>query len=80
MGWAAMSPVSDRCVYGGVAEASVYVAANARGKGVGRSLLDALIAQSEQAGIWTIQAGVFAQNVASLALLDRCGFRIVGVP
>jgi phosphinothricin acetyltransferase len=79
LGWAAMSPVSDRCVYGGVAEASVYVAANARGKGVGRSLLDALIAQSEQTGVWTIQAGVFAQNVASLALLDRCGFRIVGV-
>jgi phosphinothricin acetyltransferase len=79
VGWAAMSPVSDRCVYGGVAEASVYVAANARGKGVGRSLLEALIVQSERMGVWTIQAGVFAQNVASLALLDRCGFRIVGV-
>lgn len=77
-GWAAMSAVADRCVSCGVAEASVYVAARARGRGVGRSLLDALIASSERAGIWTIQAGVFTENVASLALLERCGFRVVG--
>ena len=79
LGWAAMAPVSDRCVYGGVAEASVYVAATSRGQGVGRSLLDALIMLAEQSGIWTIQAGVFPENVASLALLERCGFRVVGV-
>jgi phosphinothricin acetyltransferase len=78
LGWAALSPVSGRCVYGGVAEVSVYVAAAARGRGVGRSLLEALVAQSEAAGLWTLQAGVFPENEASLAIHRLCGFREVG--
>jgi L-amino acid N-acyltransferase YncA len=79
VGWGALSLVSDRCVYGGVAEASVYVAAEARRRGLGRSLLTELVAQSEQAGIWTIQAGVLTDNTASRALLAGCGFREVGI-
>ena len=79
LGWAALSPVSGRCVYAGVAEVSVYVAAKARGQEVGLSLLRALVAASEQAGIWTLQAGLFPENVASLRLHERCGFRVVGV-
>jgi len=78
LAWAALSPVSNRCVYGGVAEASLYVAERSRGKGVGRVLLAALIAASEAAGIWTLQAGVFPENVRSLELLKRGGFRLVG--
>src|SRR5687768_6744424 len=78
LGWAALSPVSGRCVYAGVAEVSVYVAAAARGRGVGRALLDALVAASEAAGTWTLQAGIFPENVASLQLHERCGFRVVG--
>jgi L-amino acid N-acyltransferase YncA len=77
-GWAALSPVSDRCVYGGVAEESVYVAEEARGKGVGRELLEALIAGAEAAGIWTIQTGIFPENESSVGLHERVGFRIVG--
>lgn len=79
LGWAALSRVSERCAYGGVAEVSVYVAADARGKGVGRALLEALIRASEEAGVWTLQAGIFPENVASLAIHRRCGFRVVGV-
>jgi phosphinothricin acetyltransferase len=79
VGWAALSPVSDRCAYRGVAEVSVYVAAAARGRGVGRALLDALVAASEEAGIWTLQAGMFPENAASVALHEACGFRKVGV-
>ncbi len=79
VGWAALSAVSDRCVYGGVAEESVYVASAARGRGVGRALLEALIEHSEAAGIWTIQTGIFPENVASLRLHERVGFRLVGV-
>jgi L-amino acid N-acyltransferase YncA len=79
VGWAALSPYSDRRCYRGVAEESVYVAASARGTGVGRALLDALIAQSEAAGIWTLLAGIFPENTASLALHERAGFRVVGV-
>jgi L-amino acid N-acyltransferase YncA len=79
VGWAALSPISDRCAYAGVAEASVYVAAAAAGRGVGRALLDRLVAGAEAAGIWTVQAGVFPENRASLALHRRCGFRTVGV-
>jgi L-amino acid N-acyltransferase YncA len=79
VGWAALSAVSDRCVYGGVAEGSIYVAASARGRGIGRRLLDELIARSEAAGIWTIQTGIFPENEASLRLHERAGFRIVGV-
>lgn len=78
LGWAALSPVSGRCVYGGVAEVSVYVAAAARGRGVGRSLLEALVAGSEAAGLWTLQAGIFPENEASLAIHRLCGFREVG--
>ena len=78
IGWAALSPVSDRCVYAGVAEVSLYVGAQARGQGVGRALLQALIAASERHGIWTLQAGVFPENSASLALHTRSGFREVG--
>jgi L-amino acid N-acyltransferase YncA len=79
VGWAALSPVSERCAYAGVAEASVYVAAAAAGQGVGRALLERLVADAEAAGIWTVQAGVFPENTASLALHRRCGFRTVGV-
>ena len=78
VGWAALSPVSGRCVYGGVAEVSVYVAASARGKGFGTALLRALVEESESAGIWTLQAGVFPENTASIALHKACGFREVG--
>jgi len=78
LGWAALSPVSSRCVYGGVAELSVYVAASARGKGVGKFLLSELITQSEAINIWTLQAGIFTTNKASIALHEKCGFRIIG--
>ncbi|MCB2411010.1 GNAT family N-acetyltransferase [Hymenobacter lucidus] len=78
LGWAALSPVSSRCVYGGVAEISVYIAAEARGQGVGRQLLQALIADSEAHGIWTLQAGTFAENAASIGLHTQAGFRIIG--
>ena len=78
-GWAALSPVSERCCYSGVAESSVYVAAEARGHGVGRELLEELIRRSEAAGIWTLQAGIFPENKASLRLHLVCGFRLVGV-
>ena len=79
VGWAALSPVSERCVYAGVAEVSVYVARHSRGRGVGHALLEELVRSSEAAGIWTLQAGVFPENEASLALHRECGFRIVGV-
>jgi L-amino acid N-acyltransferase YncA len=78
VGWAALSPVSKRPVYAGVAEVSVYVAANARGRGVGKALLTALIDASEQAGIWTLQAGIFPENTASIELHGKVGFRVVG--
>jgi L-amino acid N-acyltransferase YncA len=78
LGWAALSPVSGRCVYSGVAEVSVYVAQSARAKGIGTALLTALIAESEAAGIWTLQAGIFPENTASIALHTKAGFRIVG--
>ncbi len=79
LGWAALSPVSGRRVYAGVAEVSVYVAVAARGTGVGKSLLQALIAESELHGLWTLQAGIFRENAASVALHKSCGFREVGV-
>jgi len=78
VGWETITPISSRCVYAGVAEVSVYVAANSRLKGVGRQLLMALVAQSEEAGLWTLQAGIFPENEASLALHRVCGFRQVG--
>jgi L-amino acid N-acyltransferase YncA len=77
-GWAALSPVSGRCIYAGVAEVSVYVAATARGKGVGKQLLQALIDASEEAGIWTLQSGVFPENIASIRLNETLGFREIG--
>lgn len=77
-GWAALSPVSRRKAYAGVAEVSVYVAAHSRGKGVGSALLERLIKESEQNGIWTLQAAVFPENIATLALHKRCGFREIG--
>jgi phosphinothricin acetyltransferase len=78
VGWAALSPVSDRCVYAGVAEVSVYVAADARGRGVGKALLSAVIEAAEREGIWTLQSGTFPENAASIALQKACGFREVG--
>jgi L-amino acid N-acyltransferase YncA len=77
--WAALSPVSARQVYAGVAEVSVYVAASARGKGVGKALLRALIEESEREGVWTLQAGIFPENIASVALHKSLGFREVGI-
>jgi L-amino acid N-acyltransferase YncA len=78
LGWAALSPVSSRCVYGGVAEISIYIAAEARGQGVGRQLLQALITDSEAHGIWTLQAGTFEENSASIGLHTQAGFRVIG--
>ncbi len=79
VGWIAVSPTSTRAVYAGVVEHSVYVDPAAQGRGAGRLLLDALVASTEAAGIWTIQSGVFPENTASLALHERAGFRVVGV-
>jgi phosphinothricin acetyltransferase len=79
LGWAVLSPVSDRCAYQGVAEDSVYVAERARGRGVGRALLTKLTWRAESAGIWTVQAGIFPENTASIALHHSCGFRTVGL-
>jgi phosphinothricin acetyltransferase len=78
LGWAALSPVSSRPVYGGVAEVSIYVAERARGRGIGHALLDALIAESERHGLWTLQAGIFPENTASIELHRNAGFRVVG--
>lgn len=78
IGWAALSPVSGRCVYAGVAEVSVYVAASARGGGVGKALLRALVEGAERQGIWTLQGGIFPENEASIGLHEACGFRVVG--
>lgn len=78
VGWAALSPVSNRCIYTGVAEVSIYVRSSARGQGVGNKLMLTLIEESERAGIWTLQGGVFPENKASIALLKSCGFREVG--
>lgn len=77
-GWAALSPISDRCAYSGVAEVSVYVAAAVRGRGVGRALLSALLHSADTGDIWTVQAGIFPENTASVHLHDACGFRVVG--
>jgi L-amino acid N-acyltransferase YncA len=78
VGWAALAPVSDRCAYAGVAEDSIYVAPDAQGRGVGRALLAAVVASAEQAGIWTVQTGIFPENQASVRLHEACGFRVVG--
>jgi phosphinothricin acetyltransferase len=79
LGWAALAPVSDRCAYVGVAEDSVYVAPDAQGRGVGRRLLEALVSGAEQAGVWTVQTGIFPENQGSVRLHQACGFRVVGV-
>jgi len=79
VGWAALSLVSRRAVYAGVAEVSVYVAAAARGQGIGKVLLHALVAASERANIWTLQAGIFPENAASIAVHKSTGFRVVGI-
>jgi L-amino acid N-acyltransferase YncA len=78
LGWAALSRVSARAVYAGVVDESIYVAAAARGKRVGRLLLSTLCAEAEAAGLWTMQAGIFPENIASLRLHEACGFRVVG--
>lgn len=79
IGWAGLSGVSNRCVYRGVAEISVYVDPNYQGQGVGRSLLAALISSSEEQGIWSLEAGIFPENKASLALHHALGFETVGL-
>lgn len=79
IGWAALSGVSNRCVYRGVAEISVYVDPNYQGQGVGRTLLTALISSSEEQGIWSLEAGIFPENKASLALHHALGFETVGL-
>ena len=78
VGWAALSPISKRACYAGVAEVGIYIAASARGRGIGRTLLLALIESAEAHGIWTLQGATIADNVASLALQASCGFRVVG--
>jgi len=79
LGWAALTPVSGRCVYAGVGEVSVYVSANARGKGVGKALLNELIRQSEENGFWTLTAGIFPENEASLKIHRNAGFKVLGI-
>lgn len=79
LGWSALGPVSSRRVYAGVAEESIYISAAARGQGVGKKLLGALVEASEQAGIWTLQTGIFPENTISIHLHESCGFRVLGV-
>jgi phosphinothricin acetyltransferase len=78
LAWAALSPVSTRCVYSGVAELSLYVAAGQRGKGIGSTLLAALIISTEKAGLWTLQGGIFPENTSSLRLVRTHGFKEIG--
>lgn len=79
LGWAALTPYSNRCIYGGVAEESIYIKQAYKGRGVGKALLTALIQQSEESGFWTLQAGIIRDNTISIALHEKCGFRIVGI-
>lgn len=78
IGWAALTKVSSRCVYAGVAEVSIYMASTFRGKGFGSQLLSQLILSSEHHGIWTLQSGIFPENIGSIKLHEKCGFRIIG--
>ncbi|PXX30717.1 GNAT family N-acetyltransferase [Arenibacter sp. ARW7G5Y1] len=78
LGWAALSPVSSRCVYGGVAEVSVYIGQGSRGQGVGKLLIQQLIVESEKAGLWTLQSGIFPENKGSVELHRKMGFRFIG--
>ena len=77
-GWAALTAASDRCVYGGVAEVSVYVGQNFRGQGIGQALLQQLVAESEANGFWTLQAGTFPENIGRIHIHEKCGFRVLG--
>lgn len=77
-GWAALTPVSSRCVYAGVAEVSIYVSSAVRRNGLGKQLLSALISASEQEGVWTLQSGIMQDNISSIRLHEACGFRMVG--
>lgn len=78
LGWAALWPASDRCVYGGVAEVSVYVSTRAHGRGLGTRLLQELVDASEKEGFWTLQAGIFPENKSSVRIHEKCGFRVLG--
>jgi len=78
IGWAALSPVSGRCVYGGVAEVSIYISGISRGLGVGKLLMEQLIIESEKEGLWTLQSGIFPENEASIQLHKTMGFRYIG--
>ena len=78
IGWAALLPTSRRSCYAGVVENSVYVAEGSRGQGIGRALLEQLLDSADRAGFWTVQASIFADNVASIEFHQRCGFRVVG--
>ena len=78
LGWTALSPVSSRCVYGGVAEVSVYIGQGNRGQGVGKLLMQQLIVESEKAGFWTLQSGIFPENKGSVELHLKMGFRFIG--
>ncbi|WP_423997046.1 N-acetyltransferase family protein [Maribacter sp. IgM3_T14_3] len=78
MGWVALSPVSSRCVYGGVAEISVYISKNNRGKGLGKLLLEHVITASEKEGVWTLQSGIFPTNHSSIKVHEATGFRMIG--
>jgi L-amino acid N-acyltransferase YncA len=78
IGWAALSPVSSRCVYAGVAEVSVYIHPEHHGKKIGQRLLEQLVIESEKENIWTLQAGIFPENMASISIHKKCGFREVG--
>ena len=78
LGWAALTPVSGRCVYAGVGEVSLYMSNKAKGKGIGKKLLNSLIEESEKNNFWTLQAGIFPENIASVKVHEDCGFRIIG--
>lgn len=78
LGWAALTPVSGRCVYAGVGEVSVYVSTAARGQGIGSKLLKALINESEKNNFWTLQAGIFPENLASIKIHELAGFKVIG--
>lgn len=78
-GWVKVSKVSSRCAYAGVGEVSIYIRDRSRGKGVGKKLLQAIIEESEKKGYWTLQAGIFPENSASLSLHEKAGFRKIGV-
>lgn len=79
LGWAAISPTSSRLVYRGVVEVSIYISESSRGANIGKTLLNAIIHESEELGIWTLQSGIFEINKASIALHEKCGFRVVGI-